>query len=37
MAGFEFLKRHYVIVGRSLLAAPDPRAYLAKTLEEAAK
>jgi orotidine-5'-phosphate decarboxylase len=37
MAGFEFLRRHYVIVGRSLLAAPDPRAYLTHALAEAAK
>jgi orotidine-5'-phosphate decarboxylase len=36
MSAFGFLERHYVIVGRSLLAAPDPQAYLEKTLKEAA-
>ncbi len=34
-AGFDFLKRHYIIVGRTLLAASDPRGYLVKTLAEA--
>ncbi len=30
--GYDLLKRHYAIVGRSLLAAPDPYTYLANLL-----
>ena len=33
---FAFLKRHYVIVGRSLLSAPEPVQYLEAILKEAA-
>ena len=33
---FEFLKRHYLIVGRSLMSAPDPVQWLETTLKEAA-
>ncbi|MGC4116872.1 MAG: orotidine 5'-phosphate decarboxylase [Myxococcales bacterium] len=33
LAGFEFLKRHYAIVGRSLLEAKDPAGYLRELME----
>ena len=32
LAGFEFLRRHYAIVGRSLLKAEDPAGYLQSIL-----
>ncbi|MBI5543246.1 MAG: orotidine 5'-phosphate decarboxylase [Deltaproteobacteria bacterium] len=35
LAGFDFLKRHYAIVGRSLLKAEDPARYLEGLLKEA--
>jgi orotidine-5'-phosphate decarboxylase len=36
LGDFSFLKRHYVIVGRSLLNAPEPAQYLETILKEAA-
>jgi orotidine-5'-phosphate decarboxylase len=35
MAGFERLERHYVIIGRSLMSAPDPLKFLQATIKEA--
>jgi len=37
LAGFDFLKRHYAIIGRSLLKASDPAQYLGAVLKGEAK